>query len=91
MVQQPQPTERHWREQTGAGERTAPSLLERSTSQGDKERNSLGPARFPRTFVRYVANDDGTPVTEGTDILLRAILDELRALVAEVKALRVAP
>ena len=79
MVQEVQPTERHWREQTGAGA-TSPPQRDYSTSEGDKNRSSLGPSRYPRVFVRYVANDDGTPIAETTDALLKEILAELRAI-----------
>ena len=85
MVQEVQPTERHWREQTGAGA-TSPPQRDYSTSEGDKNRSSLGPSRYSRTFVRYVANDDGTPIAEGTDKLLEAILVELKAIHAALEA-----
>lgn len=65
--------------QTGDGARTPPER-QWSGSEGDRQRFSLGPSRFPRRTVRYVANDDGTPVAEETNSLLREILEELRAL-----------
>src|SRR3990167_10910375 len=72
-------TEDHWRRQTGAGERT-PRSLDYSASQGDKEKNSLGPGRYDRTFVRYVANDDGTPIAEGVEGLLVNLINEILEL-----------
>lgn len=92
MVMQENKTSRNWRQQTGAGAHTPPGGFEVSTSEGDKKRNSLGPARFPRTFVRYVANDDGTPITDETNRLLARILESqettnelLRKLLIEVE------
>ena len=70
----------HWRRQTGAGERT-PRTEDYSASQGDKEKNSLGPGRYNRTFVRYVANDDGTPIASRTDELLTELLDKLDIII----------
>ncbi len=71
------------RAQTGDGAKTPP---ERSWpgSEGDRNRFSLGPSRFPRRTVRYVARDDGFPITEDTDRLLTEILAELRAMRAEL-------
>mgnify|MGYP001582291530 CR=1 FL=1 len=69
----------HWRRQTGAGERT-PRTEDYSASQGDKEKNSLGPGRYNRTFVRYVANDDGTPIADNTNALLVSVIDSLGSL-----------
>ncbi len=65
------------RKQTAAGA-TSPPENEWSGSEGDRNRFSLGPSRFERRTVRYVANDDGTPITEETNALLREILAELR-------------
>ena len=70
-------TRNHWREQTGAGERT-PAMRDYSTSEGDKKRNSLGPGRFDRTFIQYVGNDDGTPIAEITNSILLDILEGIR-------------
>ena len=78
----PQLTRNNWREQTGAGERT-PALRQYSTSQGDKERNSLGPGRYDRTFVRYVANDDGTPIAWTTDQKLDLVIGLLSELLKQ--------
>ena len=66
------------RQQTGDGAATAPALQPASTSEGDRNRNSLGPSRYERRFVRYVADDDGYPITYATDQLLALILEELQ-------------
>ncbi|KKL58484.1 hypothetical protein LCGC14_2224940, partial [marine sediment metagenome] len=64
---QESPTAR--RSQTGDGAKTPPESSW-STSEGDRSRGSLGPSRFPRRFIRYVGNDDGTPIAEETNQLL---------------------
>ena len=94
MVRQNNSVIENWREQRGAGERTAPGLLPPSTSEGDKRRQSLGPGRYVGTAVQYVANDDGTPMTEQVEALLTSLLAEtkeanrlLKKLLKEVEEL----
>ena len=79
---QESPTAR--RRQTGDGAKTPPES-DWSTSEGDRNRGSLGPSRFPRRFVRYIANDDGTPIAEETNRLLGEVLEEMRALRASIE------
>ena len=86
MVQQNNTVERNWREQRGAGETVPPGMLGPSTSEGDKRRQSLGPGRFVGTAVQYVANDDGSPVAEETNALLRELIAEIKGLREELKA-----
>ena len=86
MVLQNNSVERNWREQRGAGENVPPGMLEPSTSEGDKRRQSLGPGRFVGTSVQYVANDDGSPVAEETNALLRELIAEIKGLREELKA-----
>ncbi len=78
---QESPTAR--RSQTGDGAKTPPESSW-STSEGDRNRGSLGPSRFPRRFIRYVGNDDGTPIAEETNRLLGELIVEMRALRAAV-------
>ena len=64
-----------------APERERPPFLERrSTSEGDMRRGSYRESVYDDHFTSAVANDDGTPVAETTDALLREILAELRAI-----------
>ena len=86
MVQQNNAIDRNWREQRGAGETVPPGMLGPSTSEGDKRRQSLGPGRFVGTSVQYVANDDGSPVAEETNALLRELIAEIKGLREELKA-----
>ena len=78
---QESPTAR--RSQTGDGAKTPPESSW-STSEGDRNRGSLGPSRFTRRFIRYVGNDDGTPIAEETNRLLGELIVEMRALRAAV-------
>ena len=73
------------REQTGAGAKSPPGV-EVSGSEGDRNKNSLGPSRFDRRTVRYVANDDGTPISERTDELLEELLGVMKAMLAALEA-----
>ena len=86
MVLQNNAIDRNWREQRGAGETVPPGMLGPSTSEGDKRRQSLGPGRFVGTAVQYVANDDGSPVAEETNALLRELIVEIKGLREELKA-----
>lgn len=63
---------------SGAGASTPPNLEPRSRSGGDLSRNSYRDSKWDRLSVLAVANDDGTPITEETNALLRALLTELR-------------
>ena len=86
MVLQNNAIDRNWREQRGAGANVPPGMLGPSTSEGDKRRQSLGPGRFVGTSVQYVANDDGSPVAEETNALLRELIAEIKGLREELKA-----
>ena len=86
MVLQNNAIDRNWREQRGAGATVPPGMLGPSTSEGDKRRQSLGPGRFVGTSVQYVANDDGSPVAEETNALLRELIAEIKGLREELKA-----
>ena len=86
MVLQNNAIDRNWREQRGAAANVPPGMLEPSTSEGDKRRQSLGPGRFVGTAVQYVANDDGSPITSTLEDLLMELLAEVRALRAAVEA-----
>ena len=66
----------------GIGERRAPPW-ELSGSSGDRDRFSWRPSKYNRLWLRGVANDDATRITEGTDALLVEIRDLLRALLAK--------
>jgi len=73
-----------WRELSGGSDNKAgaltPPIAERSRSEGDLNRNSYRSSEYPRLAVRAICNDDGTPITETTDELLRAILKELQTI-----------
>ena len=63
---------------SGAGASTPPNLEPRSRSGGDLSRNSYRDSKWDRLSVLAVANDDGTPIANTTNELLRALLTELR-------------
>ena len=86
MVLQNNAIDRNWREQRGAAANVPPGMLEPSTSEGDKRRQSLGPGRFVGTSVQYVSNDDGSPVADETNALLRELIAEIKGLREELKA-----
>mgnify|MGYP001591520462 CR=1 FL=1 len=64
---------------SGAGASTPPNLEPRSRSGGDLSRNSYRDSKWDRLSVLAVANDDGTPITEETNVLLRNLLGQLIA------------
>lgn len=49
-------------------------------SSGDRERGKFRPSATPKLTQIAVAGDDGKPVTETLDSLLREVLAELRAI-----------
>lgn len=59
--------------------------FDRSRSEGDLRRFSYRDSAFNRLTLQAVANDDGTAITAATDALLREILEELRALRAQME------
>ena len=79
----------NWRRLSGAteqaGTQTTPPISERSRSEGDLNRNSYRDSEHPRLSQRAVCNDDGTPIAEGTNEVLGAILEELRAIRAALE------
>lgn len=82
---EPKAEKTNWRERSGVADdlrlpRPAPSVFERSTSEGDMKKGSYRNSGYPRLFCRAVCNDDGTPVAAKTEVLLEALLEEIRAL-----------
>ena len=69
-------------------ERPRPPYLERrSTSEGDMRRGSYRESAFPDHFTLTAVNDDGTPIAEGTEALLGALLVEMRGVKAILQEL----
>lgn len=64
-----------WRRLSGAGETTPPNIEPPSRSEGDLNRNSYRASQYPRLSARAVANDDGTPIGQGIEYLLRVLLE----------------
>ena len=63
-----------WRELTAAGAATPPHAEPLSRSEGDLNRNSYRPSKFPRLAARAVVNDDGTPIGTDTEAKLAQLL-----------------
>lgn len=63
---------------SGAGASTPPNLEPRSRSGGDLSRNSYRDSKWDRLSVLAVANDDGTPITQTLDDLIRSLLVETK-------------
>ena len=62
----------------GDGQLRPPGMERHSTSEGDMRRASYRKSGYPEHFTLAAANDDGTPIGEGTEVLLAHILAELR-------------
>jgi len=65
-----------------APQQPPPYLEAESRSEGDLRRNSYRRSAYHRLSTQAVANDDGTPITETTNELLRQILAELQVIKA---------
>ena len=68
--------EPNWRGLTGVDDRSPIPTEAPSRSEGDLSRNSYRPSAWPRLATRAVANDDGSPIAAGTELLLRELLAE---------------
>ena len=85
MVQEKAPRV-DWRELRGGDVTTPregprPAYLERpSTSEGDMRRGTYRVSAYPDHFTQAAVNDDGSPIAEETNNLLRQVLAELKLL-----------
>lgn len=64
---------------SGRGASTPPNLEPRSRSEGDLSRNAYRSSKWDGLSTLTAVNDDGTPIAEGTNALLREILLEIVA------------